>query len=72
VAGVAKLESAPAPGVRVVARRRLASNGHHPDVLPGAGAAVTNGAGELPGQGVAFGTRLHMTERRIDLHEADQ
>jgi hypothetical protein len=68
----AQLDYEPAPPVPVVPRPRIASNGHHPDVLPGAGTAVTNGAGELPGQGVAFGTRLHMTERRIDLHEADQ
>jgi hypothetical protein len=69
----AQLEYEPVAPAPVMPRARIASNGHGPDVAPAPGATLTtNGAGELPGQGVALGPPLHMAERRIDLHEGDQ
>jgi hypothetical protein len=57
---------APTPAV-------VSSNGHGPDVSHEHGATVTsNGAGELPGQGVAFGAPIRMAERRVELNEGDQ
>jgi GT2 family glycosyltransferase len=62
----------PAPATAVPAAE-ISSNGHGPDVAREYGAPVTsNGAGEQPGQGVAFGAPMHMAERRVELKEGDQ
>jgi hypothetical protein len=64
-----ELEPVPEPAAHPL----VSANGHGEDAALERGTAMTtNGAGDLSGPGMAFGTPLQMTERRIELREGDQ
>jgi hypothetical protein len=49
------------------------SNGHGPDgAREHDGALTTNGARELPGQNVALGAPMQMSEHKIDMRDGDK
>jgi GT2 family glycosyltransferase len=72
-ARAAELEFEPVVAPEPAAQPHISTNGHGPAVALENGSAVaTNGAAELPAQGIALSTPLHLAERRMELHEGDK